>query len=274
MVDADPSRANSDGAATSADADDDGEDFLDTWLVTEEVAVGRHRKVMLREADGARAAALVSLRAELPKHYVAPDLMTRRMADLDAHATSRQLSQRLPTTKTARSGDLGEILATEYVIRRLDVDVPILRLQWKDGRDTAMRGDDITAVAETADGRLRFLKGEVKSRVALRSQTIRDAATALNRDAGRPDVISVLFVADQLRRREDHALATLIERAQLAGFVRAEVQHLLFTLSGNDPERLLTAYLESHKWRGIKRHAVGLRVEDHAEYVRLVFEDL
>ena len=48
-----------------------------------------------------------------------------------------------------RSGDLGEIYATEWIDsseRRLRA--PIKRLRWKDHRNMAMRGDDVIGILQ------------------------------------------------------------------------------------------------------------------------------
>ena len=71
------------------------------------------------------------------------------------------LQGNLPASKKGRSGDIGEILATEFVNRELDFKVPIFRLRWRDDREMALRGDDILAVRTDPSGLLFFLKGEV-----------------------------------------------------------------------------------------------------------------
>ena len=52
------------------------------------------------------------------------------------------LRAQLPQTDKGRSGDLGEILATELVEEEIGLRVPVRRLHYKDGRNMAMRGDD------------------------------------------------------------------------------------------------------------------------------------
>ena len=87
--------------------------------------------------------------------------------------------------KKQRSGsDLGEILATEYVNRgHWGYEAPVHRLRWKDGRDLAMRGDDIIGFnfKKQPVGRL---KGESKSRAVLADATLDEARTALQEAQG------------------------------------------------------------------------------------------
>jgi hypothetical protein len=68
----------------------------------------------------------------------------------------------------------------------------------------------------------------------------------------------------------DTALADAIDDAQLKeGIVARNVSHLLFTLSGNDPTRLL----QSSLYQGaIIQSTVGVCVAAHVEFVRTVYE--
>jgi hypothetical protein len=114
---------------------------------------------------------------------------TQRIADdvqrLGYAGAAAVLRERLPRTKRARSGELGEILATELVEEELDYKVPVRRLRYKDGREMALRGDDFLGIRD--DGQqLRLLKGEAKSRQHLSKSTVEQARNALDRDDGRP----------------------------------------------------------------------------------------
>ena len=262
-----PPAAASGGAAK-------GNELFSRWLEAKTSKVGRHRKVLLTEVDGARDAVIEDLREVAHEHYMAPEIVAHRVAALGAEETAVLLREELPTSKRGRSADIGEILATEFAKRALDFNVPINRLQWKDGRDMALRGDDVVAYAgDGQDEKLRFLKGEAKSRAALAAGVVDEAVAALDRDKGRPSRHSVLFVATRLREKGEHEAATLLENAVLNGFRGAEIEHMLFTFCGNDPDQHLSGYLEKHKKRTRRRHAVGLRVEDHADFVRCLYEE-
>ena len=76
------------------------------------------------------------------------------------------VKNRLPTGKAIRSGDLGEILATEYVDQETNSRVPIKRLRYKDDQQMAMRGDDVIAVRPGPKRMTQVLKVEAKSRGA------------------------------------------------------------------------------------------------------------
>lgn len=206
---------------------------------------------------------------------MAPAITAARIANLGALKTAALLREELPTRKRSRSGDFGEILATEYVDEEMDFDVPIRRLQWKDGREMALRGDDIIGIAQDGDeGRLRILKGEAKSRAWLSPSVIDEAAKALNRNRDRPSRHAVLFVAKRLREHGKDDAATELEKAVLVGFRGTKIEHLLFAFCGNDPDACLSGYLKAHKKWKRKRHAVGLQVKDHGNFIRKLYKGI
>ncbi len=94
----------------------------------------------LDRASVESAAAKTAVAGKCKQHYVSRQwLATFGRKDLAA-----KLSTVLPVSKRQRSGDLGEILATEYVnLKEWDYQVPVLRLRWKDSRELPMRGEDV-----------------------------------------------------------------------------------------------------------------------------------
>lgn len=239
------------------------------WLNSSATAAGRHSLILMAERDGARDAALGDLSDVVRQHYVAPETLARRLAEHGATQTANLVREQLPTGKRSRSGDMGEILATELAEQTLGFSVPVRRLRWKDGREMALRGDDIIGVAGSLDA-LVLLKGESKSRASLAAATIEEAAAALDRDRGRPTRHSVLFVADRLREKGHHDIAAELEAAVIRGFKGCRVEQMLFVLSGNNPANLLSAHLTACTTQR-KRYAVGLRIADHAAFISTVY---
>ena len=199
--------------------------------------------------------------------------MAARLKQLGAERTAELLRDHLPTEKRTRSGELGEILATEFVTRKLHYRVPILRLRWKDGREMSLRGDDVVAFRKNENDRLSFLKGEAKSRARLTPDVVLQAAETLDQDHGRPGRHSVLFVAERLREQGADEMALLLEKAVLNSFDGCEIKHLLFTFSGNSPDDYLSNHLEELECE-IRRYAVGLQITDHGNFIRLIYEGL
>ncbi len=174
---------------------------------------------------------------------------------------------------SSRSGDLGEILATEYITEKTPYAVPIKRLRWKDHRNMAMRGDDVIGIGQNPENdRLHFLKSEVKSRAILAAGVVGEARAALEKDGGLPSPHALAFVSERLMETGNQNLADAIDDAQLKhGITAADLEHLLFTFSGNDPTGLLQVSLQEYGG-AIHQHGVGLRIAGHAQFVQDVFE--
>ena len=251
-----------------------GAHVLTRWLTTSSSSIGRHPLHVMTELPGVRAAVLDEIRDIMRSHYVSPEVTTERIAALGAPKTAQLLREHVPKTKTARSGDLGEVLATEVAEQALKFDVPIRRLRWKDGREMALRGDDIVGIRIATNGKLEFLKGESKSRVALSSAVLDEAGAALDRDRGRPTRHAVLFVAERLRELGNGTLAAKLENAVLGSFSESRVEHLIFALTGGDPKKLLTDHLTAASGKKRTRHAVGVRIVDHGAFIDLLFGGL
>jgi Cap4 SAVED domain len=251
---------------------------LKRWFAANSSTVGKHPLHLMTEHAGLRAAILDDLRILVRAHYMSPDVAARRLADLGAPATAKILRELLPKTKAARSGDIGEVFATEIAEQILSFVIPVRRLRWKDGRNMALRGDDVIGVRIDARGKLvAMLKGESKSYITLTNVVLDKAAEALDRDRGRPGRHAVLFIATRLRetgKPDDEALAAQLEAAVVASFSGCDVEQFLFVLTGNNPENLLTSHLTAVSRKKRTRHAVGARIADHGEFIKLLFGGL
>ena len=249
----------------------DSQVIIDLWLIPSRIDVGQHMLTLLTENVGVRDSALTEIRKMVSSHYVAPEVMTKRLEELGATGTATLLREHLPKTKKARSGDLGEILATEVAEHYLLYEVPIRRLRLKDGRNMALRGDDIIAIKLNPRGKIEFLKGESKSRISLTPSVIDKAAQALDNNRGNPTRHSVLFVAERLREKGNDDIANKLDMAVLNSFKGHTIEHLIFTLSGNNPQELLKNHLESCNKMKRCRHGFGIRIKDHANFIKEIF---
>jgi hypothetical protein len=96
-------------------------------------------------------------------HFIDASIVERMGGYPKAAAVIRGL---LPTSKRIRSGDLGEILATEYVETITPFAVPLRKLRYKDDGNLAMRGNDVIGIQKVGR-RYRVLKVEAKSRTVM-----------------------------------------------------------------------------------------------------------
>lgn len=242
------------------------------WCDSADTAVGNHhmRVMTSRAADiptGIRLSA-----ATVPVHYAAEERIARALARLGKPAAAQLITALLPQTPQLRSGDLGEIYATEWIDASSGYRAPIKRLRWKDHRDMAMRGDDVIGmILDPATQRLRFLKTEAKSRIDLRAQTLVEARAGLDKDEGRPSGHALSFISARLLDLGQLPLADAIDDALVRhGIPIDTVQHLLFTFSGNAPQQLLSQSLQAYPGQ-INQWGVGLHVDGHAAFIGAVY---
>ena len=244
------------------------------WCNREGTKSGQKSLVKYTEKAGGREAIADVLPQTVRSHY---DEVSRIAEDVASSGYSKAaaiLAERMPRSKTARSGEIGEILATELVEESSNYRVPVRRLRYKDGREMALRGDDFIGIRTEAGG-LRYAKGEFKSRASLSKTTITEARAVLSRDAGRPTPTSILFVADRLMDLggADETLGRSIREDVVNKAVLAErIEHILFTVSGNAPPQALADDLAS---ASVDRpHTiVHLHIPDHQAFIKTAYEE-
>lgn len=229
------------------------------------------------EKDDGRDEIRNDLAETIRSHY---DRLERIAEDVDRlgyKVAAEILSEALPQTPKGRSGDLGEILATELVEEEIGLRVPVRRLRYKDGRNMAMRGDDFIGAGYRGKGeKLWLLKGEAKSNKVLGKATVTSAREVLNRDRGRCTPDSLLFVANRLLESGDpdeNALGrSLRDEVGLKSLRADRIDHMLFTVSGNGPHASLRQDLEA---TGTNRnqYVVNIHVEDHQAFIAAMYEE-
>ena len=86
------------------------------------------------ERPGARDAGLSSLKKLLAEHFVGEATIVQAGGYKRA---AEVITNSLPSSKRTQSGDLGELLATEYVNAETPFVVPINKLRWKADRQAS-----------------------------------------------------------------------------------------------------------------------------------------
>ena len=245
------------------------EDWCD--LKKTDVAVGRNL-YLLTEKDGVRSGIHATIVAAVFSHYEDPKRLSERIKRLGLKKASKILDDMLPKTKKARSGHLGEIFAAEVVPAVLpSFRIPIKRLRWLDGRESALRGEDVIGIA-CENTRVRFLKGESKSRVAITPAVVAEAREALKSNHGSLSHHAMSFVMKRLFDQGDNATAKLFEEYMLEKTIPVQdLVHLIFTLSGNDASEQLESDQKAYTGK-IEQHAVNLRIEDHQRFISSIYK--
>ncbi|HEY1760641.1 MAG TPA: Hachiman antiphage defense system protein HamA [Bryobacteraceae bacterium] len=250
--------------------------LFNDWCKIDQDEEEQKRLWRLTEKNGGRETVRAKLREAVRLHYDSFDRIADDAESLGYKFASAILRERLPRTARARSGEMGEIIASELVEEKLGFRVPVRRLRYKDGREMALRGDDfIGVVYAKSQGGLRLLKGESKSRAVLAKTAITEARAVLDRDHGRCTAISLLFVADRLldRTGADRELGRAIRAEVGTKSLRPHrIDHLLFTLSGNAPRASLKANLDAcDKRRG--QTVINMRIDDHQDFIAEIYNE-
>jgi hypothetical protein len=247
--------------------------FNDWCTSVDETIRSHHCRVMTAQGANLQTA-IQATAAIVPTHYASEEQAARALARLGKPEAAALIQGKLPTTKAIRSGDLGEIYATEWIDAHSGgYHAPIKRLRWKDHRNMAMRGDDVIGMLQDPQTqRLHFLKTEAKSRVALTAQVLTEARAALDKDGGLPSAHALSFISARLLELNQLPLADAIDDALLKhGIPPQNVRHLLFAFSGNSPDALLAASLQTYPGP-ITQWGVGLRVDGHAAFIGAVYD--
>lgn len=244
------------------------------WCSQKNAVVTSHKLLLMDVQPSKQKHAIEVLAKAIPDYYSSPKRISELLIKLGRREVAKYVAEKLPTSPTIRSGDLGEILCTAYVAEETNFNLGIKRLRWKDHRNMSMRGDDVLAFSIGPKKTLRVLKAEVKSRATLQTSVVNEARNALSENGELPSAHAISFVADRVGEIGDQELQDALDNIQLKyGLKKSQVTHMLFTFSGNDPEKILSINLSSYKG-AVPQYYVGLRVSDHQNFIKLVFDSV
>ena len=244
---------------------------LNTWCDAAVSDVGAHKLHAITEKAGQLTVGRDELAAILPGHYVTAEHLARVLRRRNKVKSAGIIEERLPQTTQLRSGDLGEILGTAFVNELTDYSIGINRLQWRDHRNMAMRGDDLIGF-RVVDDELQFLKGEAKSGANMAAATITKAREGLSTFDERPSPHALLFLSEKYANAGYEDLADRIDDAVLDKSIELEqVTHLLFTFTGNSVANLLTTALQDYAGE-VSQIAVNFQIPTHQAFIREVYE--
>jgi hypothetical protein len=249
--------------------------LYDTWCKGTPIKGGRKIYLELAEKTGGRKAVRKRLGAIVRDHYGKAEHIADDVAALGFEGAAEILREVMPAGKRMRSGDLGEILATELTEEMLGFEVPVRRLRYKDGREMALRGDDFIGVRLNDNNDLHLMKGESKSRAKLSKATIQSARLALNSRHGRCTPSSLMFIANLLlegtaaQKKIGRKIREEIGKKALA---RDRIDHTLFTMSANGaPAALKDDHDSADGARG--QAVINLQIADHQAFIKEIYEE-
>lgn len=244
---------------------------FDQWCDAATVtAVGRHTLGLLVSSDDEAGVGHVA--QGLPGSYAESEALARIAERRGKPGVAEFLRRKFPQTQGARSGDLGEILATAYLGEELGYVVGPSRLIQRDHQEWAMRGDDVLGAKFDTGTKVLLVKGEAKSRAKMRAGVIGEAREGLQRAGGLPSPHSLVQFGERLLGTANDALGEAVLDLELARGVRPKaVTHLMFLFAGNDPSIHVSADLEAYDG-AIAQQAMILLVKTHQDFIRATFE--
>lgn len=242
-----------------------------TWCDRQEEKIGDHLLVVLKTDKDRTAIGVKTVARELPQHYMSGDRHAEILERLGKSAAAQYLRSKLPETKSTRSGELGEILAISYVEKETPWNHAVKKLRWKDHREMPMRGDDFIAI-NCKDNKIRFLKGESKSRVRISKSTLKKARKTLSDNNERPTPHTLAFLSDRLAEEGQKDIADRITDAQYRDSISIkQVSHMIFSFSANDPKDLLKADLLRYSGEA-RQFSVALQIKTHQDFIKDVYD--
>lgn len=169
------------------------------WCVHEKIPSSSHKLEVLTATSARRDHAVAVVAASIPGSYTSHDRIISLLSRLGRAAAAKHLAEKLLTSLSIKSGDLGEILCTSFAYETTEFTLGIKRLRWKDYRNMSMRGEDMLAFSLESRGQnLKVLKAEVKSRASMKTSVIKEARDALSNNRELPSAHAIGFVADRL----------------------------------------------------------------------------
>jgi hypothetical protein len=245
-------------------------DFNDWCTIGTLVPIGGHQAAVLESYNDTKGSS--TLAASLPNAYAESDALAMVAERFGKEGVAKFLRHKLPTKASARSGDMGEILATAYLCRERGYVVGPSRLIQRDHQEWAMRGDDVLGAMLDSNGKLRITKAEAKSGATLGDSTVKAARQGLARNDELPSPHSLTQFAERLLPTADSDIGEAVLTMQLSDGVRPDrIGHLMFLFTGSDPSAHVAADLKTYSG-SVSQLTVTLRVKGHQEFIKDAFE--
>jgi hypothetical protein len=245
-------------------------DFNDWCTLGTLVPIGGHQAAVLESYDDAKGSS--SLAASLPNAYAESDSLAVVAERFGKEGVAKFLRNKLPTKASARSGDMGEILATAYLHQECGYVVGPSRLIQRDHQEWAMRGDDVLGAKLDSNGQLHITKAEAKSRATLRDGTVKEARQGLARNGEFPSPHSLAQFAERLLPTADSHIGEAVLSMQLSDGVRPDrVGHLMFLFTGSDPSAYVAVDLKTYSG-SVSQRTATLRVKGHQKFIKDAYD--
>jgi hypothetical protein len=192
-----------------------------------------HRPI--QERTTARRRVKAALADAVLDHHVFPAVIEGALRRIGFTKTLRLLSQRLPRERRTRTGNFGEVLASEHLRQRYGYQMPVFKLRYMDHPNMPMRGEDLVAFRLSGKRVIAGLCiGEAKTMQAFRPQEVQDAHDRL-KQAYHPHPVSLAMISSILYGQKSplaEEVDKVLETLSVRSFPR---ENWIFLVTGNDP---------------------------------------
>lgn len=252
------------------------QDFFNTWLDVSKKTKQKKKLWRATEADGQRESALDELPTRVRTHYIKDSEIAIYLELLGYKGAAKAIRLNYPKGPKGRSADIGEILCTEVVEEWCKFEVPIRKLQYKDHREQAMRGEDVIGVRRDNSGRFCLLKGEAKSAQSLSTETVKSARNGLERNSGRPSSHSIIFLARRLFEQGEQKKALgkeILLEAYRKSVSKDRITHCIFAITGSPAKQMLDDDFDNAD--GTRdQYIIHIQIPDHRTFVEQIYEKI
>jgi len=194
------------------DANPDRTCFDGHWFdeAVRNVAYTRFEHRPIVEREGLREQVKAHLAEAVLDHHIAPGAVAGVLRRRGFRKAAEILTGRLPADERTRTGNFGEVVASEHLRQRYGYEMPVFKLRYMDNPQMPMRGEDLIAFRI---GRRRTIDalcvGESKAMKNFDAREVEDAHGRLQL-AYRPHPISLLLISNILHEKGD-ALADRVD---------------------------------------------------------------
>lgn len=239
-------------------------DFFSPWCdPPKDETVGKHNSRVLVSHDDANGIdAVVTV---MPGTYAKKKNLKRIAKRHGKKGVATLLSNKVPKTKTSRSGDMGEILGTAYVQSTMGYSTGPSRLIERDHQEWALRGDDILGARLNGQS-LELVKVEAKSRAKATKATITEARDGLRRNGDLASPHSLTQFAERLLKTDEALSDAVNDLLQNDGLRPGQLAHVMFIFAGNHPINHVRDDLKAYEGR-VAQATVTVRVSAHQDFI-------
>lgn len=246
-------------------------DFFSPWCdAPKDESVGKHTsRVVVSNDDAVGIDTVVDY---LPEAYARKENLQRIAKRHGKTGVAKLLSDKVPKTKTGRSGDLGEILGTAYVETTLGYTTGPSRLIERDHQEWALRGDDVLGIRLNGH-EPELVKVEAKSRANASKATITAAREGLRRNDDLASPHSLTQFAERLLQHSETLSDALNDVLQNDGLRPKNLAHVMFIFAGNHPISHVRDDLKAYTG-DVAQTTVVVRVGAHQDFIAKCYDSV